>query len=295
MRVSEHLIEHPYQSIWVELSKTDFHLGWVDAGGIKTRFLEAGNPELPAVIFIHGTAGSLEAFCANIASHSRHFHCYAIDLVGSGYTDKPDVDYEIPVYVEHLRSFMDAMGIDRTSLVGVSLGAWIISRFATLYPERVKTLTLLSAAGLVANAQTMNQIKSIRSGAVENPTWENVRAVLLNLLHRKHKLSDDLIAVRQAIYGQPGMLKAMAHTLCLQDPDIRKRNLLSEEQWRSISVSTLIIGSLQDHDDYLKTAKYVADVIPNASYVAMSEVGHWPQYEDSETFNKINLEFLLSK
>src|SRR5205085_355448 len=98
----------------------------------------------------------------NIAAHAEHFHCLAIDMVGSGFSDKPDLDYEVPVYARQVRDFLDAMQLEKASLVGVSLGAWVCARFALTYPQRTRKLTLLSAAGLVVNPNTMKQIKSLR-------------------------------------------------------------------------------------------------------------------------------------
>jgi pimeloyl-ACP methyl ester carboxylesterase len=283
-----------YRSVWRYLSQTAFRHDWIDAGGVRTRYVEAGRKGRPVVIFLHGTAGSLEAFCANLAAHAEHFHCIALDMIGSGYSSKPDEDYEVPVYVEHLRQFMDAMDIERSSFVGVSLGAWVAARFALTHRARTDKITLLSASGLVANAQTMKQIKSLRSNAVDNPSWDNVKTVLENLLHRKEALMDDLVAVRQGIYRQVGMARAMQHTLCLQVPEIRARNLLTEAEWRSLRVPALVVAALQDHADYLGTARCVADFIPAATYVEMPEVAHWPQFEDSDTFNRLDIEFLSS-
>ncbi|HSV44753.1 MAG TPA: alpha/beta hydrolase [Ramlibacter sp.] len=283
-----------YSSVWTHLFRTAFRHDWVDAGGVRTRFLEAGQKGRPVVLFLHGTGGSLEAFCANIAAHAEHFHCFAIDLVGSGQSDKPDLDYEIPVYARQACDFLDAMRVEQASLCGVSLGAWVCARFALRYPERARKLTLLSAAGLVANPNTMKQIRSLRSSAVDDPSWDNIRAVMENLVHRKEALIDDLVAVRQAIYRQDGMRQAMAHTLCLQAPEIRARNLLSEAEWRRITAPALVVGALEDNPDYLGTARAVADFMPNARYVEMPEVAHWPQFEASDTFNRLNIEFLLS-
>ena len=73
-----------YRSIWTELLATHFRQGWIDAGGIKTRFLQAGNGTNPPLIMLHGTAGSLENFAANIAAHAEHFNCIAFDMIGQG-------------------------------------------------------------------------------------------------------------------------------------------------------------------------------------------------------------------
>ena len=116
-------VKFEHRSIWGHLMRTSFQQGWVDVAGVRTRYVQAGPADAPAVVMLHGTASSWECFSANLHQHSKHFNCYAIDMVGSGLTDKPDYDYEIPVYVAHVRGFMAAMNIKRASLIGVSLGA----------------------------------------------------------------------------------------------------------------------------------------------------------------------------
>ena len=134
-----------FRSVWSDLYATEFRQGWVDAGGLKTRFIEAGSPDNPPLIMLHGTAGSWENFCLNVAAHAEHFHCFAFDMIGSGLTDKPDFDYETQHYVKHLCDFMDAMKIGRANLIGLSLGARVASRFAIDHPRRIDKLVLLSA------------------------------------------------------------------------------------------------------------------------------------------------------
>ena len=134
-----------FRSVWSDLYATEFRQGWVDAGGLKTRFIEAGSPDNPPLVMLHGTAGSWENFCLNVAAHAEHFHCFAFDMIGSGLTDKPDFDYETQHYVKHLCDFMDATKIGRANLIGLSLGARVASRFAIDHPQRIDKLVLLSA------------------------------------------------------------------------------------------------------------------------------------------------------
>ena len=75
--------------IWQHLHATPHQLRWIDAGGVRTRMLEAGQPDAPPLLLLHGTAGSLENFCANIATFAAHFRVIAIDMLGCGLTDKP--------------------------------------------------------------------------------------------------------------------------------------------------------------------------------------------------------------
>ena len=70
-----------------------------------------------------------------------------------------------------------------------------------------------------------------------------------HLLYRSETRIPDIIAVRQAVYRQSGMQQTMGHILCLQDPEIRPRNLISEDEWRGIAAPALVIGSLADKDE----------------------------------------------
>ena len=284
----------PYKSIWTALIDVPFTQAWVDVQGIKTRYAHAGTPGKPVVIMLHGTAGSWEGFAENLGPLAEHFNCYAIDMVGCGYSDKPDIPYETAVYAEHAKNFMDAMGIEQGHLIGCSLGSWVAARMALNYPSRVGSLTMLSAAGYFANASNMNRIKGARTKAVDDPSWENIKPIFDHLIHEEENRIPDIIAVRQRIYQQPEMPMAMGHILCLQDPEIRQRNLLSDAQWQSIQVPALVIASMEDKDEYLQTAQNVAKLMPHAKYVEMENVGHWPHFEDPATFNRHFIEFLKS-
>lgn len=284
--------EVSYRSIWSHLRTTSVAQGYIDAGGIRTRYAHAGDPGKPALLMLHGTAGTWECFSANLASHSEHFNCYAIDMIGSGWSDKPDVDYEIRHYVKHAVDFLDAVGVAKASVMGCSLGAWVAAAFALVHSDRTDKIVLLSAAGLFANPSNMSRIRDVRTKSVEDPSRENIKPIFDHLLAREDARIDDIISLRQAMYRQPGMVATMQHILCLQENETRKRNLLSEEDWKSIKAPALAIGSLADKDEYLETAQKVASLIPGAQYVPMEGVGHWPQFEDPETFNPISIRFL---
>ena len=108
---------------------------------------------------LHGTAGSLENFAANIAPHAEHFNCIAFDMIGSGMTGKPDYDYETEHYVKHVADFFKATGIDKASIIGLSLGARVASRFAIDHPDKVDRLILLSATAYFPARPVQKDIK----------------------------------------------------------------------------------------------------------------------------------------
>lgn len=281
-----------YRSLWTGLRDTAFEQGYVTVNGLNTRYARAGQKGKTPIVMLHGTAGHWEAFSSNFKAHAQDYEVFALDMIGCGFTDKPDQPLEIKDYMGHVLGFMDVMGLERAHLMGCSLGAWISATIARQHPERVLKLVLLSASGYFSSAENRGRIISQRTKAVDDPSWDNIKAIFNKLLAKEESRIDDLVAHRQAIYRMPEMKKGMINILALQDPDIRERNLLKDADWQAITAPALVVGSLADADEYLKTARVVANLMPNAEYVDMEGVGHWPQFEDPETFNRLSLAFL---
>ena len=285
--------EEPYRSIWTSLRDVEFCQRWVDVGGVRTRVVEAGPADAPAVVLLHGTGGHWEAYSRNLKALSGQLRVVALDMVGSGFTDKPDYDYEVPVYAKHVVDLLDVLGVQRASIVGMSLGSWVAARFALDYPDRVDRLILMSPAGLVATASNMARIRAQRIRAVENPDWGSIKAMFDHLIAEEGNRIPDLVALRQAIYRLPETRESVDHLLILQDPQGRARNLLSEQQWAAIQAPTLIIAAGEDRSEYQSTGQRIARLIPHAQVFEMPGVGHWPSFEDPESFNDAALKFLL--
>ncbi|MGW1027878.1 alpha/beta fold hydrolase [Streptomyces sp. NPDC002577] len=284
-----------HSSIWADLRYTAVTQGWLDAGGVHTRYLSSGDPDKPLLVLLHGVAGHAEAYVRNLAAHGEHFHTVAIDMLGHGWTDKPDHPLEIRHYTDHLACVLDALGADRAHISGESLGGWVTSRFAIDHPDRVHHVVLNTAGGSQADPAVMARLKSLSMAAAEDPSWDRVKARLEWLMADPADVSDDLIATRQAIYAQPGFTRAMAHTMALQEMEIRQRNLLHAEDYARITAPTLVLWTSDDPTADVTEGKRIASMIPGASFVVMDGCGHWPQWEDMDTFNRIHLDFLLDR
>ncbi|MGI5219150.1 alpha/beta fold hydrolase [Nocardia sp. CA-290969] len=284
-----------YTSIWDDLVATEFQQGFLDAAGYRTRYLHAGPPDAPTLLLLHGITGHAEAYARNLASHARHFSVWAIDFIGHGYSDKPDHPLEIEHYVDHVLGFLDAIGVDKALISGESLGGWTAARLAIDHPGRVERVVLNTMGGTMANPEVMARIYNLSMEAAQDPSWERVRARLEWLMADPARVTDDLIRTRQAIFQQPGWLKACEMNMALQDPVIRKRNMISDGELRSISVPAMVLWTTKDPSGPVDEARRIADLIPGARLEVMDECGHWPQYEDTTTFDRIHLDFLLDR
>ncbi|EID15671.1 alpha/beta hydrolase fold family protein [Mycolicibacterium hassiacum DSM 44199] len=285
-----------YRSVWMYLKEVEFRQGFVDlevnGATVRTRYAEAGSPNKPHAVLLHGTGGHWETFAPNLGVLSEHFHCVAIDLIGNGFSDKPDYDYEIPVYVEHVLKVMDHFGIADAHLVGMSLGAWVASTIAVQHPDRVSKVILMSPAGKEAAAANMARIRAERTKAVNEPTWESLYAVFAHLIADESNRLPDLIGLRRAIYQRDDTRETIDHLLILQDATARDRNLIPEEKWKSISAPVMVVASGRDHGVYQDTANSIAQLIPRAEVFEMPSVRHWPHFEDPESFNAAAVAFL---
>ena len=91
-----------FESVWSDLQGVAFSQGYLDAGGVRTRYLHAGDQDKPALVLLHGSGGHAEAYVRNLEAHAEHFSTWSIDMLGHGYTDKPGHPLEIRHYVDHL-------------------------------------------------------------------------------------------------------------------------------------------------------------------------------------------------
>lgn len=279
-------------SIWEYLHDTPHRLAWVDVAGVQTRYLEAGPADAPPLLLLHGTAGSLENFCANYAAYARHFHVIGLDMLGCGLTDKPPFDYLIARYVEHIAGFMDALGLSRAAFVGVSLGSWVAAALAHAHPQRVARLVMVAPAGIVVDPEEERRfaegVRARRSAAATQPSWESIATAMRGLVLHADRLGDDMIATRLCIYRQPAMREAMPRLLAFS----LSGEHLTHEQWRRIEVPMQVIAAVDAPNMFLRNARAIAALSPRAEVVDIKGCDHWAQYEQPEVFNEVTLRFL---
>lgn len=281
-----------HRSLWMDLMGVSFTQGYLDAGGVRTRYLAAGDPDKPLLILIHGTGGHLEAYSRNIAAHAEHFWTVAIDLVGHGLTAKPPLAYEIADYTRHVIDVIRALGRDKAHVSGESLGGWIATDMAVNHRDWLLSAVLNTAGGYTMFPAVMERIRTLSRQAVADPSTERLRARLEFLMHDKRHVNDDLVATRQRIYAQPGFAEVMERILCLQEEEIRRRNMFTDDDYRGITTPALVLWTRHDPTAGPEVGEKIAGLIPGARLAIMDDCGHWPQYEDAETFNRVHLDFL---
>jgi 2-hydroxy-6-oxonona-2,4-dienedioate hydrolase len=214
-------------------------------------------------------------------------------MLGHGFTGKPDYPYEIPRYVEHLVNYMDACGIERAHLAGESLGGWVAAWLASDQPARVRSLQLLCSGGTKASPAVMERIRTSTMEAVKNDDIALTRKRLELLMANPAKdVSDELVETRHRIYHQPDFVKNIENLLCLQNMEIRQRNLLRADRLARIKASTLIVWGHDNPFGDVPEAREIHEMIPGSRLEIFGECGHWPQHEQAERYNELALGFI---
>jgi pimeloyl-ACP methyl ester carboxylesterase len=100
----------------------------------------AGEP----LVLIPYTAADHACYAFQVAEYAKHFTCISLDPRGAGETDKPGGVYTTELFADDVAAFMEAVGVERAHIYGLSLGAAVGMWLAAKYPSRVRSLSLHS-------------------------------------------------------------------------------------------------------------------------------------------------------
>jgi 2-hydroxy-6-oxonona-2,4-dienedioate hydrolase/2-hydroxy-6-oxo-6-(2'-carboxyphenyl)-hexa-2,4-dienoate hydrolase len=284
------------RTIWVDLMGAA--VCYCDAKGMRTRYVEAGSGE--PLILLHGSGGHAESFSRNVVPLGEHFHTYAIDMAGHGYTDRHPSLGGTDGIVDHLLRFMDTLGIQRPHIAGESLGGAAAARLALEHPDRINKLVFVTGAGLEMGEEAdklaapgRESLQRLSAAATGNPTRETIRDRLSWLFVDPEKsITDELVEVRYQIYKRRAALDAAAGGPPPRAAGVGVR--LTPERLREIKAPFFFLWT--DHNPSMpwQVAEMAHKQVPGSRFHVIRGAGHWPQYEQTEEFNRLLIDFLKS-
>jgi non-heme chloroperoxidase len=128
------------------------------ATDLRVHYAEQGNPTGDAIIFHHAYVDSWFSYSRVLSLLSAEYHAFAFDQRGHGNSDKPECCYTGDAYADDVEAFMDAVGIEKATLVGDSSGGMIAQRVALDYPHRVSGLVLIGSPTTLVNNETVIEL-----------------------------------------------------------------------------------------------------------------------------------------
>jgi pimeloyl-ACP methyl ester carboxylesterase len=274
---------------------------WLTVEGLRIRCLCAGESG-PAVVLLHGSGLdaaniSLRPTLAALAPACRVF---APDLPGFGGSDPLPAHWGLPEFSAFLGPLLDAMGLERASLLGFSLGGGLALLFALEAPERVERLVLVSAAllddrfpgGILGAALSdLLAFGPLITGVMRQP-WLAPR-LMRGAFPRRPDAAEPWLV--EAIMGLARNEAALDATRQLQRREIGWRRLRTNAvpRLRDLRPPTLILHGTRDMLIPFAAAKRAARLIPDARLVALVGCGHLAILEDAEVARRAVQGFLL--
>jgi abhydrolase domain-containing protein 6 len=247
----------------------------VVVGDFTVPYLEGGKGE--TVFLIHGFQSNKDIWIRLAAQLTAHYHVIAIDLPAHGDSNiLMEQSYTIPEQAQRVVAVMDALHLmEPVHLMGHSMGGAIAYHVAALSPQHVKSLALMSAAG-VLSAQPSELFLLNQKG--ENPlivrNAQEYKNMLAFTMTDPPYLPSLLIAslTREAIVREPIARKIY------QDIQLRY-SLDIETMLPKIKLPTLIIWGDKDRVLDVSSTEVFKRLIPQAQLVIFKDIGHAPQLE----------------
>ena len=247
-----------------------------------------------AVVFVHGLGGCWQNWLEQLPRAARERRVVAMDLPGFAGSRMPEGDITITNYARTVNDLCDHLGLERVELVGNSMGGFISLEIGIRHPERVDSITVVSAAGIsTTNLEVRPVVTFARSTAaitnffiaraerfVKRP---RMRHLMMSYVFRHPTLiKADLAFEIMRGSGSDGFIPALT---ALAEYDFRER--LPE-----VKEETLLVWGEEDNLVPVADAAKYEELIPRAKKVVLEDTGHCAMIERPQTFNDVMMSFI---
>ncbi|WP_396277211.1 alpha/beta fold hydrolase [Glutamicibacter creatinolyticus] len=211
--------------------------------------------------------------------------CIAIDSVGYGQTVVPDgIEYGIKEWVRHAVRVLDALGIEKTWIVGNSIGGWVVMQFAIDYPQRLLGIVSMGTGGAKKTAALSGHAKPELSEA-------GIRRTLEQFVVDTSLVTDELVSLRYASALNDTASDRLVEVIAARDRD-REALPLDFDVLRRLQIPVLLIHGMQDVVIPVSRTYQLLEIIPTADAHIFNQYGHWSQVERAEEFNQVIAAYL---
>ncbi|MDP1545490.1 MAG: alpha/beta hydrolase [Anaerolineales bacterium] len=258
-----------------------------------THYQLSGQQDGIPVVLVHGFSVPSFIFDPTFKFlENSGFRVLRYDLIGRGFSDKPNLRYDIHLFVKQLKELLDAFDMQKVDLVGLSMGGPVTAAFIEKYPRYVRKHVLIDPSG-ARRVELPPLLKMVKmpilgelllglfgSGSmVKGIAADLFDPDLVEVFQEKYKIQMQYQGFKRAILStmRNGMLDSFMGTYA-KIGSLKKPTLLF---WGENDATT----PFEDHTLVLQT-------LPHAEFHAIPNCGHIPHYEKPDVVNPIVLEFL---
>ncbi len=272
---------------------------FADVNGIKICYYVQGDG-FP-IILIHGIGAKKETWIAQLEVLSKKYKVIAIDVRGTGKSDRPNVLYTMEMLADDIKGLMDYLKIKKAHIAGHSMGGMIAQHFALKYPNHVEKLILITTTPGFPDEEgvelmikgRIEEIKKLNTNP-EKSFWRKARL----LFHQKFRKEMEVNPSKKfyGIWSVEDLIKEDTidppnpQDLINQGHAIKKHNVY--ERLSEIKNETLLLAASHDRLTSKTAMEEMNKQIPNSTLKVIEKAGHYSHLSNTPEFNHIILEFL---
>lgn len=233
------------------------------------------------IILIHGVGGDHQVNLGPTIPHlSKRFKTIALDCRGHGQSDKP-LNYTIDDHVNDILGIMDHFGLEKTHILGISMGSYIAQQVAFTYPERINKLILTVPKSNGLSSSTARLFQEHASEIHGLDMHESIVRLL------KYMVFDPELMINHLEVFETKLTAEQFRTAnkALMNFDFRK-------DLPKIKAETLVVSGKYDSLNPPEEGQEVASLIENSTFVEMQYSGHAPNWEEPQRYLNIVESFL---
>ena len=271
------------------------------ASGLTARVVEAGPADGAPVVLVHGWACTAFSWRRQVPALAEAGHrVVAFDLKGHGFTDKPPLvaEYSAAAMTQFVVDLMDAVGVDRVSLVGHSMGGAVATLVALAHPERVDRLALLSPVGFghvfglqlgrwLSPELAVPLLPTLGRVAMAAPRWALATSFHLVWGGGPVTLTRDDVEEYRAPTRFAEYVPALRHLV-----HAFRWGPYGEEQLAGLDCPVLVLFGTRDRVVIPRKARDLVRVLPHGTLELVAGAGHMVQEERADEVNAALLRFL---
>ena len=256
----------------------------------------------PVIVLVHGITGSSMTWEHVIEPLAENYTVVAPDLLGHGESAKPRGDYSLGAYASGIRDLIAAIGHDRATVVGHSLGGGVAMQMAYQFPERVERLVLVSSGGLGREVHLLLRAAVLPGSELVLPLLasqgligrlDGLGAALARLGLRAGADLDEMWRGFSSL-ADPGARAAFIQTLRTILDAGGQRVSATDRLYLAAEMPSLIMWGERDPIIPFKHGLRASETMPGSHFVAFPRAGHFPHRDDPRRFVRELTEFMES-
>jgi len=265
--------------------------------GHRVSYRRAGSG--PALLLLHGITDSSATWEGVAPALADHFTLIAPDLLGHGESATPRGDYSLGAHASGVRDVLTALGIERVTVVGHSLGGGIAMQFAYQFPERTERLVLVSSGGLGREVHLLLRAAALPGADYVLPALTSAglltvgRSVGGVLKRLRLAPGEDMQVLAQgfASLDNAGSRQAFLHTVrAVIEPSGQR---VSAQDRLSLAglLPSLIVWGERDSIIPVEHGADAHEAMPGSRFEVFPDAGHMPHDADPERFAELLIDF----